>query len=174
MFYFKTIFIIIILIFALFSCDIGARRFADSINLSAREFSVKPELLFAVAETESHFNATAKSKAGAIGLMQIMPKTGEWIADLLSIKNYSESDLYDPKINIRFASYYLAYLSSVFSEEWQVIAAYNAGEGAVKEWIEGKGVLSPEEIPYLETKEYVKRVKRAIRYYKDKKFVAFD
>ena len=149
-----------------------AKRYADDVSASASEFQVDPSLIFAICETESHFNPQAKSSAGAIGIMQIMPETGKWIAENLSFSDYREEVLSDPSINIRFGAYYLAYLSSLFSEFWQVIAAYNAGEGAVSLWIE-KGI-SEESIPFPETKRYVAKVKRAFARYQEKISLLFD
>ena len=105
--------------------------------------------------------------------MQIMPKTGEWIAAALNMDGFQESDLYDPSLNIRFGAFYLAHLYVVFEAEWQIFAAYNAGEGVVKGWIDA-GILSAEEIPYPETKNYLRKIRKAVAYYLGKKFVAFD
>ena len=104
--------------------------------------------------------------------MQIMPKTGEWIAELLGVSEFQKEDLFDPDLNIRFGCCYLAYLSDLFSEEWQIVASYNAGEGQVKEWVaEG---ISQDTIPFAETKGYCRKVFKAKAYYKHKKFVGFD
>ena len=175
LFYFKTILIVIGLLFLLnttYSCDYTARKFGDIIQRHCREFNVEPALIFAVAETESHFNPHAESIAGAIGIMQIMPNTAEWIASSLNVEIIRQ-DLYDPEINIRFATFYLSYLFSIFDDPWQVIAAYNAGEGRVREWIKS-GITSPDNIPLEETVYYVEKVERALSYYRKKKFAAFD
>ena len=156
----------------MFSCDYRAKKYADEIQLSANEFDLDPAIIFAVAETESHFNAQAVSPVGAIGVMQIMPKTGQWIASKLSFIDYSDDDLYDLQINIRFGAFYIFYLMGLFSERWMVMAAYNAGENVVRGWLDD-GVVSIEMIPYPETKSYVKKVERAICYYHKKKFAIF-
>lgn len=157
----------------MFSCDYGAKKYADEIRENAECFGVKPAVLFAVAETESGFDPQAKSLSGAIGIMQIMPKTGEWIASVLSVEGYSETLLYDPEINICFGAYYLSYLYSIFHSDWIVFAAYNAGETVVKAWL-AVGIDSEEDIPYPETKRYVGKVKRAVSHYEGKKFLSFD
>ena len=156
----------------MFSCDIGAKRYADILRKYALEFALASEVVFAVAATESHFNPKARSSAGALGLMQIMPKTGEWIAAQLSLEGFSSEDLFDPEINVRFGCYYLFYLGGRFSEGWMVYAAYNAGEGVVLEWL-SDGITDAESIPFPETKKYVRRVSEAIRYYREKNFVVF-
>ena len=176
MFYFKLIFISIISIFiiiSLYSCCLGARRYADLIEDSAQEFGVEASVVYAVAEVESHFNPKAKSKAGAIGIMQIMPETGRWIAGVLLIDDYQDEDLYRPEVNIRFGAYYLSYLFSIFEEDWQVYAAYNAGERAVKGWLEDK-TFQKDAIPYDETAKYVFKVERAVRRYTKKNLLAFN
>ena len=176
LFYFKSTFIIITLIFTLFlsnSCDFGPKKYEEIIKVNAREYSLEPAIIFAVAEVESHFNPQAKSKKGAIGIMQIMPETGAWIATSLGIEGYQDSDLQDAEINIRFGTWYLSYLLSRFEESWQGLAAYNAGEGKVRGWIE-EGVDSIDMIPLSETLSYVKKVEAAISRYRRKKYAAFD
>ena len=176
MFYFRLIFISIIAIFiiiSLNSCVFGASRYADLIESSALEFGVDEAVVYAVAEVESHFNSKAKSSAGAIGIMQLMPETALWIAENLAIEDYKEEYLYLPEVNIRFGTWYLSYLFSVFDEDWQVYAAYNAGVGTVKGWLEEKS-FSKEDIPYPETAQYVRKVERAAKRYAKKKLLAFN
>ncbi len=176
MFYFRLIFISIIAIFiiiSLYSCAFGANRYADLIEASALEFGVDEAVIYAVAEAESHFDPKAKSLAGAIGIMQLMPETAFWIAENLSFEGCEEDDLYSPEVSIRFGTWYLSYLFSVFDENWQVYAAYNAGEGTVKGWLKQKN-FSKEDIPYPETKRYVRKVERAVKRYGKKKLLAFN
>ena len=176
MLYFKSIFIIIITFFAIisfYSCFSSANRYAKIINEISAEYNVDPSVVFAVAEVESHYNPKAESKVGAIGIMQLMPKTATWIAQCLSIEEFKEEDLYDAQTNIRFGAWYLSYLYTVFKEDWQVFAAYNAGEGVVKNWIEDEN-FKKEDIPYSETAFYVKKVERAAARYAKKNFAAFD
>lgn len=122
-------------------------------------YSVEPELIYAIMSSESSFNEKAVSGAGAVGLMQVMPSTAEWIVG----SPVSSLDLYDPKLNIKAGVMYLAYLESQFSESWQVLAAYNAGETKVKEWLEAG--IGKNDIPYSETKNYIIRVERMIEVY---------
>lgn len=176
MFYFRLIFISIIAIFiiiSLNSCVFGACRYADLIQSSALEFGVDEAVICAIAESESHFDPKAKSSAGAIGIMQLMPETALWIAANLCVEDYKEDSLYLPEVNIRFGAWYLAYLFSVFDESWQVYAAYNAGEGTVKEWLETEN-FAKDDIPYPETAQYVRRVERAVKRYTKKKLLAFN
>ena len=116
--------------------------FGSLIYNEAKKNNLPPELVAAVAHTESKFQPTARSGAGAIGLMQLVPKTGHW----LGAKN-----LTDPAQNIMAGAKYLRYLTDRFNGDQQkAIAAYNAGEGAVRRF----GGIPP----YRETRNYVQRV----------------
>ena len=149
-----------------------ARKYADLIREYAAINSLDPAMVFAIVSVESHFNERARSTKGAIGLMQLMPKTAGWIAECLQVSKYNTDDLFDPRCNIAFGTFYLRYLFDRFPEDWQAFAAYNAGEGVVSAWL--KEGIDEKEIPYSETRNYVKKVQRAICYYRGKKYVAFD
>lgn len=128
------------------------------MTAAADEFGVEKALVYAVIRTESKFRPQAKSHAGAVGLMQLLPETAEWVAKSLGEKI---GDLYDPRINIRLGTAYLKYLLGKFSLS-DALAAYNAGEGNVAGWIES----GAQEYPYSETRTYVKRVLRSLKVYK--------
>ena len=175
MLYIKTIFIVIIaisIIICCFSCSYLAAKYWDIVCVSADEFSVDPHLILAICEVESHFNPKAVSFAGAVGIMQIMPETAEWIASRLSRDSFVVEDLYDAGLCIRFGAYYLRYLSIQFDDPWAVIAAYNAGEGRVKEWLNAG--FTVEDIPIAETKNYLKKVEKTYEYYAKKKIFSFN
>lgn len=128
------------------------------VTKASEEFGVEKALVYAVIRTESKFRPGAKSGAGAVGLMQLLPETAEWIAG----KSGEEvGDLYDPEQNVRLGTAYLKYLLGKFSLS-DALAAYNAGEGNVARWIES-GVT---EYPYAETRNYVKRVRRSLKVYR--------
>ncbi len=136
----------------------------------AEKHGLSESLVYGVIATESKFDADAVSKRGAVGLMQIMPDTGEWIAGKLGIEGFESAQLKDAEINIRIGTWYLEYLSDRYDgSEFFTIAAYNAGHGRVDEWI-ADGTLnagsSYEDIPYEETANYVKKVERALEIYK--------
>jgi len=151
----------------LFSCCFSESRYRDIVIENAEYFAIDPTEVFAVIRIESGFRESVVSEKGAIGLMQILPKTGEWIAEELSFEEYTDDSLFDPTINIRFGCFYLSYLHRLFEQDWAVFASYNAGEGRVSEWI-SKGIVE-EDIPYPETLQYVRKVKRAMKYYVSKK-----
>lgn len=116
--------------------------FGSLIYSEAKKNNLPPELVAAVAHTESKFQPTARSGAGAIGLMQLVPKTGRWLG---------AQNLTDPAQNVMAGAKYLRYLTDRFGGDQQkAIAAYNAGEGAVRRF---GGVP-----PYRETRNYVQRV----------------
>lgn len=101
-----------------------------------------------------------RSGAGATGLMQVMPDTGAWIAEKIKLKQYQ---LNDPEDNIQLGTWYLDYTHQEYSgNSLLAIASYNAGPGAVSDWVTKSGVTDPdtfvETIPYSETKGYVKSV----------------
>lgn len=146
-------------------------RYDDLIESYAEKYAVSVDLIHAVCYVESRYNAIAVSSQGAIGVMQILPETGEWIASLLDMPDYSTNRLYEPEINIQLGIFYLSYLFARFDEEWCVIAAYNAGEGRVKEWL--RDGVELDTIPFPETKNYVRKVMRAMRLYGNKKVLSF-
>ncbi|HKS24796.1 MAG TPA: lytic transglycosylase domain-containing protein [Thermoanaerobaculia bacterium] len=120
----------------------NAVPFGDIIHEKARKYDVDPALVAAVIETESRFHPQARSRVGARGLMQLMPKTGRWMG---------ARNLNDPDQNIDAGVKYLKYLQGRFDGNLsKAIAAYNAGEGNVRRY---NGVP-----PFRETRSYVKKV----------------
>lgn len=144
-------------------------KYKEEIEEASDEFGVPKETICAVIYAESRFNANAKSAVGARGLMQIMPSTFKDIQKALGT-DYSDDDLYDPKVNIRAGTYYLSYLYKLLGD-WELVhAAYNAGIGNVWSWLDDDryskdGKLT--DIPFSETKNYVKKVALAKEKYKE-------
>ena len=117
--------------------------FGSIIYKEAKKNNVRPELVAAVVQAESKFKPTARSGAGAVGLMQLVPRTGRWMG---------ARDLTNPAQNVAAGAKYLKYLNERFDgNETKMIAAYNAGEGNVKRF---GGVP-----PFQETRNYVKKVR---------------
>ena len=132
----------------------------DIIANWSRERKLSPALVIALMRQESRFEAQIRSSAGAIGLMQIMPDTGSWIASKKGLTNYN---LDNPVDNISFGTWYLDYTHSRYGDNSMLaVASYNAGPGAVAGWVESRGVGDPDEfvnsIPYEETRDYVSKV----------------
>lgn len=129
----------------------------------AKEYGLDGYIVASVVYTESAFDPNAVSSKGAIGLMQIMPDTGEWIADRLKIKNFKTSMLKDPQTNLRMGCWYLSYLTDRYHSDLRlVLSAYNAGPGTVEKWLDdpeysndGKTIAR---IPFDETRQYVDKV----------------
>ena len=135
------------------------------------EYGVPERVIFATIKTESSFRSDAVSSAGAMGLMQMMPSTFEWLTSDEHLDEHLSTDsLFDPEVSIRYGTYYLSYLARKFDYDWTVVsAAYNAGEGRVANWLEdGKYTDSNGElikIPIKETRSYVKKISDAIDTY---------
>jgi soluble lytic murein transglycosylase len=146
--------------------------FREIVDKYAAEYNVPAYVIFAVIDTESDFEPGAVSSAGAQGLMQMMPSTFEWLtsSDHLD-ENLSPNDIFEPEVSIRYGTYYLRYLFEKFYNWDTVFAAYNGGEGNVAKWLKDRrysdtnGNLT--DIPFKETREYVKKVNKAMDYYKN-------
>lgn len=145
--------------------------YPTQIKAYSREFGLDPYLVAAVIHCESGNRPTVVSPKGAVGLMQIMPDTGGWIAEKLGLANYDGAMLKDPEVNIRMGCWYLSYLTDRFGGvRSHALAAYNAGPGNLKKWLEDEaysqdGVLV--NIPFDETSSYVQKVERAYEKYKN-------
>lgn len=141
-------------------------KYEMDILRAAETYGVDPYLVAAVAKAESGFDPAAVSSAGAVGLMQIMPDTAEWIQQQPKWKGGSVSDLTDPAANLEMGAYYLAFLDELFDGDLpSTLAAYNAGQGTVSGWLtrpgaDGAGVLESADIPFAETREFVRRVEK--------------
>lgn len=149
-------------------CFFVPKKYASLVVRYSEEYGLEEELVFAVIRSESNFDKNAVSRAGAVGLMQIMPSTALFIW-----KSMGETDtpnLTLPENNIAAGTWYLKYLSEKFSDLDTLLAAYNAGEGIVRKWLNeseySTDKSSLENIPYRETREYVGRVKKFYNYYK--------
>jgi len=146
--------------------------FDDITNKAASDYNFEPILLYSLIRQESFFEGFIVSSAGAKGLTQIMPATGEEIANLLKWPpNYKESDLYRPVINIRMGANYLSRMRSYFNYNmFAALAAYNAGPGNVSRWLEKSGNdpdLFLEIIPYEETQRYLRNIYTFYRIYEN-------
>jgi soluble lytic murein transglycosylase-like protein len=128
--------------------DSRSRPYEAWIAESAAKYGVDPNLLMAVIKCESNFNRMAISRAGAQGLMQLMPDT----AKLVEVE-----DPFDPRQNLEGGTRYLKYLLDSFDDTRLALAAYNAGEGAVRR----HGGIPP----YKETKNYVAAVLSQYEHY---------
>ncbi len=129
-----------------------------------------PYLVSAIIREESLYDTHAVSYVGAIGLMQVMPATAHTVARSAGLAAVAREDLFEPDINLRIGVRYVEQLLRTFQGNViHVIAAYNAGPPAVRNWVQRFGDRAPDEfvelIPYQETRLYVKRVLRSYREY---------
>jgi soluble lytic murein transglycosylase len=143
--------------------------YEELIYSTAQNYELDPFLVFAVVKVESGFNAEAVSSKGAKGLMQLMPETASWIASQRKLE-YNEELLLVPEYNVDFGCWYLASLYREFDSTILSLAAYNAGRGNVKKWLESQKwtgeVETISQIPFPETRRYLERVRAMTAIYR--------
>ena len=136
-------------------------EYRDWIDAYSRENDLDPYLVSAVIFCESKFDPSAVSGAGARGLMQVMPATGEEIAEILK-EEFAPDRLFDPETSIRYGTKYLRMQLDRFdNNEAIVLAAYNAGPHRAEQWLNDYGLDSQGHIAYIpfeETDRYVDKV----------------
>jgi len=140
-----------------------------------KKFSVSngldPYLVASLIRQESEFNPIAVSRANAVGLMQLLPRTGKQVARQVSMKRYNPSQLYTPSVNLELGTHYFRGMVDQFGGSFeQALAAYNAGTDRVEEWM-GQGKYRDtaefvESIPFTETREYVQAIMRNTNVYR--------
>ena len=146
--------------------------YAPEIRAAAAEFSLDPAYVASVVLAESSFDAEAVSSAGAIGLMQIMPATGEWIAGKLEDEPFDVQRLYQPEVNLRYGCWYLRFLLDRYDEDmYTASTAYHQGQGRVDQWLEdpqysqdGRTLTA---ISSAVTDTYVSRIMESYEHYKE-------
>jgi soluble lytic murein transglycosylase len=146
------------------------RAFESELRDAVREAGIQAELAWAIMREESAFRPEVRSPANALGLMQMIPPTGQKVAKALGLKHFNPTMLKRPDINTRFGSWYLKHLLENFGGlTVAAIASYNAGPGAVAKWIAENPDAEldewVEEIPFRETRFYVKKVVRSMGIY---------
>lgn len=137
--------------------------YREEVESYSDSYNIDPCFTLAVIRQESNFMPDVVSYAGARGLMQIMPGTGEGIARQIGISDYNVDMLTDPDINIKMGTFYLRQQLDNFSQNKIYCAgAYNGGPGRMSGWISDRGDMDTDEfiesIPYEQTREYVKKV----------------
>lgn len=143
-------------------------QYTETVTAAAEEFDLEPAYLYAVILAESSFRPGAESNVGALGLMQVMPDTGAWIAKKLDMADsYTVEMLTDPATNVRFGAWYLRFLLDRYDGDKRCAsAAYHAGQGTVDNWLADPS-CSPDGvtlavIAYDSTNNYVNKV---MKYY---------
>ena len=146
-------------------------RYEAEIRAVAEEFSLDPAYVASVVLAESSFDAQAVSSAGAIGLMQVMPATGEWIAGKLD-EAFDAQRLYEPEVNLRYGCWYLRFLLDRYDGDMRTAStAYHQGQGRVDEWLQdpqysqdGRTLTA---ISSAVTDTYVSRIMESYEHYKE-------
>ncbi len=139
-------------------------EYEAEIRASATEFGVEPSLVAAVIKAESRFDPEATSSRGAYGLMQLLPETARFVSERTGISG----DFRDPETNIRIGTRYLSYLQSRYDGDQRLaLAAYNSGEGRVDRWLSRGDFDVSRDIPFAETRDYVRNVTESQRVYED-------
>ena len=156
--------LVIGIVFLLFNFVFMSKKYQNYVEFYCDEYNLDSSLVYAIIKAESNFDANAVSRAGALGLMQLLPSTAKWIAGELNL-DYYENDLFEPSKNIRYGCFYLRYLMNKFDNIDVVVCAYNAGETIVKSWLDEDGRVVENKISYSETKSYLKKVKAYYQIY---------
>jgi soluble lytic murein transglycosylase len=133
-------------------------EYEQVVRAYADERGLDPALVAAMIYAESRFDPDARSEAGAIGLMQILPGTGQFIARSTGGEDFVVDDLRSPELNVRYGTWLLAYLLDRYDGDLRLaLAAYHAGSGNVDDWL----------AEFPETRAYVVLVERVRQLYAD-------
>lgn len=137
----------------------------------ARAVGLDPALLAGLIRQESAFDAHAKSRADARGWMQVLPSLGAQMAKSVGIAEWDPVLLYQPEINVHFGLAHLMDAVHRYPDPVQFLAAYNAGDSRVDRWLTKRGAVGDSElfvelIPFVETRDYVRRILRNQEFYR--------
>ncbi|MFZ9889527.1 MAG: transglycosylase SLT domain-containing protein [Myxococcota bacterium] len=152
--------------------------FPDLVVSSSVRHGIEPALTWAIMRTESGFAPEARSPVGALGLMQLMPYTASGIATVLGVDSPSVTELQKPETNIELGTGALGLWMRELGHPVLVVASYNGGPNNVVRWLRSFGHLPPdlfvERIPFLETRDYVKKVLPTLALYRALRGEALD
>lgn len=142
--------------------------YSEIVNREALQNDLEPALVYSVIKAESNFDPDAKSRSGAVGLMQLMPKTFQWLQEDEDSR-LGDEKLVQPDVNIAYGCKYLAMLMKQYNCRQTALCAYNAGPGRVDKWLSDSSVspdgVNLDNIPYRETKNYVDAIDENYRQY---------
>lgn len=173
--------IILLLIFVLFRIikvqDIILKyiyptKYSEYVEKYSEQNGLDKYLVYAMIKAESNYNPEVTSASGARGLMQLMEETAVERSNIIENQSVGAYDLYDPETNIKLGTSYLAYLLKLYDRNVVLaITAYNAGLGNVEQWIKD-GIIKKdgsdiENIPYVETSNYVRKILKNYQMYLD-------
>lgn len=165
-------FVAIVMVIFVFACVFVARvlqnnvksrqQYLQCVISSCEKYDVRPELVLSMIKAESAFKSDAVSKKGAVGLMQLMPATAEYIAKKISYDK--KICLTDAECNITLGTAYFAYLKGLFNYDFEALCAYNAGEGIVRKWLTSEMYsadgVTLDIVPYAQTADYVSKISK--------------
>lgn len=134
--------------------------FLQEIETWSQQRQLNPLLVTALIRQESRFEPNIRSAVGAVGLMQVMPGTGKWIAGKIALKQYN---LYNPSDNVKLGTWFFNYTHGEYNNNSLLaVASYNAGPGNVSKWVRQRGESDADDfveaIPFDETRNYVRQV----------------
>ncbi len=154
--------------------------YEEAVTEYSEMYSVPVYTIYAVIKCESGFNENAVSRSGAVGLMQLMPSTFEWLCGFTG-EDPERERLFDPETNIRYGVMMLSRLYRQYGDWKCVHAAYNAGQGNVNKWLADERYSSDGklfDVPFGETKAYLEKIEyykeRYKRLYKEKGWKDYD
>lgn len=167
----STLLIVAVILGAIYSAyRLFPLKYLYEIRQSADEIGIDRFLVTALIKAESNFNVDAISRADAKGVMQLTDETAQFCAEKLGME-LKDGDIYSPAINIRLGTFYLGRMLTLFNgDEGLAVAAYNAGEGRVREWLKDPALSTDGEsldvIPYEETRRHVEKIAMYKKIYK--------
>lgn len=137
--------------------------YKETVERHALAHQLDPLLIASIMRVESGFDPRAISVKGARGLMQLMPETAQWVAEQMGMDAFGLEMLFEPEVNVRMGAWYLSDLRRLFEGETVLaLAAYNGGRGNVLRWLNEQAwsgaIEEISDIPFPETREYVRRV----------------
>ena len=145
--------------------------YRELVESAAAEYDFHPILIYSVMRQESLFEGFVRSTAGARGLMQVIPATGDTVYNRIGWPSgYTDADLYRPLVSVRYGTYYLRYNANLLGGDlYATLAAYNGGPGNAFEWQargQGDPDLQLESIRFSETRDYIKSIYETYDAYK--------
>lgn len=146
-------------------------KYKSEIISASEKYNVPASLIASIIYAESCFDKNAKSESGAVGLMQILPSTAEWVCSQINLP-FSNSTLYQPQENIEIGTFYVKYLLNKFQDVNTSLASYNAGEGNVMLWLMNPK-YSDDKVhikttPFKQTNAYVDKINSVLEIYEKK------
>jgi soluble lytic murein transglycosylase len=146
------------------------RPFWNDLKRFSTRNELDPYLIASLIRQESEFNPGAVSNKNAVGLMQLLPKTGKLVAKGEKLRHFRADQLLTPSVNLQLGTKYFRTMVDKFGSFEYALAAYNAGDDRVKDWLSAGNFRDPQEfvesIPFTETREYVQAILRNASVYR--------